>query len=49
MTREEKQDHLDAILLNETIDNLKSKLNKKENSESLNQLKGELEQIKAKD
>jgi len=38
MTRDEKNDYLDGLLLNETIDNLNAQLAKKDNTERLTSL-----------
>lgn len=47
MTKDQKQDHIDAVLLNKTIANLNNMLEKRDNQDSIKKLQNELLQIKS--
>jgi len=47
MTKDQKQDHIDAVLLNKTIANLNNMLEKRDNQDSIKKLQNELHQIKS--
>jgi len=47
MTKDQKQDHIDAVLLNNTIANLNNMLEKRDNQDSIKKLQNELHQIKS--
>lgn len=47
MTKDQKQDHIDAVLLNKTIANLNNMLEQRDNQDSIKKLQNELLQIKS--